>query len=192
MTWFGSDFHFDHKLLWQKYRSQFETLQDMNNHIINCILEKVKPGDIIYFMGDLGWSMQSIRDFFNALPRNVQFHWVEGNHDHKFIKRAKKEFPRIHVWQTKTIKVEGQKIFLCHYPMTTWNCSHYNSWQIFGHHHSNKVDSHLHGKQMNVNLDHIGLNKVIISFDEVAEYMLKKPDNWDLLESDHTLGQKNE
>jgi calcineurin-like phosphoesterase family protein len=181
MQWFGSDFHLHHKMLWKKYRSQFSSIQEMDEYIINTIKEKLKPGDIFYFLGDLCWTLQSGRDFFNVFPRNVHFHFIEGNHDHKFIKKFKKEFPRIHIWTIKNIKVENQAITCCHYPMLSWNKSHYGAWQIFGHHHSDGVNFYLRGKQMNVCLDVIGFDKVIISFDEVQKYMETRPDNWDLI-----------
>jgi calcineurin-like phosphoesterase family protein len=178
MHWFGSDFHLSHKMLWQKYRNQFETLQEMDDYIINAIKERLKPGDTFYFLGDLGWTKESVLGFLHDITPHINFFLIIGNHDKKFINIAKRTYPNIIIKQYLDTKIEDQFITLCHYPMLSWNKSHFGAWQIFGHHHSPLPETLCTGKQMNVCLDVIGFDKVILSWDEVKDYMSTRPDNW--------------
>jgi len=75
-------------------------------------------------------------------------------------------------------------VVLCHYPMLTWNKSHYNSFMLYGHHHTNsngtaELAYKAEGKMLNVNVEFH--NYMPWSEEEVIEYMSHRPDNWDLI-----------
>jgi calcineurin-like phosphoesterase family protein len=74
------------------------------------------------------------------------------------------------------IEIENKKVTLCHYPMKTWNCSHWGSWHLYGHHH-HKTD--FGGKTMNVSLD--ANDMMPVSWEEVKEFMKNREDNWDMI-----------
>ena len=88
-----------------------------------------------------------------------------------------------------SIKTDGekQKITLSHYPMVTWNCSHFGAWQLYGHHHHDYSGDFKYikdyvpsmGKQYNVSVDLHNFKPV--SYEKIQEAMKIKPDNWDLL-----------
>ena len=73
--------------------------------------------------------------------------------------------------------VEDNYITLCHYPMISWNKSHYNSWLLYGHVHNNEIP--LKGKMMNVGVD--VNNFYPVSFTQVKEYMNKQPNNYNYI-----------
>lgn len=88
---------------------------------------------IIYHAGDFAFcSLEKIKELISRL--NGQLHLVLGNHDRYSLKQYKeagfKSTSRI-----KEIKVNKQKIVMCHYAMRVWNKSYKGSWMIYGHSH---------------------------------------------------------
>ncbi|MBV5347499.1 hypothetical protein JZU46_04700, partial [bacterium] len=75
-------------------------------------------------------------------------------------------------------KIEGQVVVACHYPLRTWNVSHYGSWQVFSHPHG-----HLDpiGKQWDVSVNNN--NFYPVSFDKLRELMDAASDNFNLVQS---------
>jgi calcineurin-like phosphoesterase family protein len=71
------------------------------------------------------------------------------------------------------LKVEDTYITVCHYAMTIWPNSHYNSWQLFGHSHGKHKGK---GKQMDIGVD--THNFYPWSFEEIKEEMSFKDDNF--------------
>lgn len=167
MIYFTSDQHFDHKKMLET-RPQFKTLDEMNDTIIQNFNSKVTKNDITYMLGDFCWS--NYEKFFDRL--NGRFVFIFGNHDtnirHDKINHLVKGF-----YDTR---YGEQKFTVCHYPMISWNCSHWGSWLFHGHHHSK---TKFPGKVMNVSVD--ALDFFPISWDEVVVEMEKKEDNWDLI-----------
>ena len=159
----------------------FSTIEDMNETIINNFYQVVQPGDQVYFLGDFGWDKQAVLDFLKKKPRNIHFHFISGNHDKKLFKEyVLKPYVDSFQW-IKDVKINEQKITLCHYMMASWNCSHYNAWHLFGHHHVQPQADRAIGKVMDVCVDlH---NFFPISFDQIKEHMDKRPNNWDLIKN---------
>jgi calcineurin-like phosphoesterase family protein len=180
VKYFSSDWHLGHDKVLEMSKRPFDSIDKMHEHLWAQI-ESLQRGDEIYFMGDLGKYNDIIFEFFNRLPKRVNFHWVVGNHDYNY-----KKFESFCTSQTamRSVKIEGNHVVLCHYPMITWDRSHYGSWQLFGHHHVNyhgtaDLEKHAIGKQLNVNWEFH--NYKLLSEKDIVEIMATKPDNWDLI-----------
>ena len=89
--WFVSDTHFMHKNIcigvseWDdkaKSCRNFQTLEEMNELIINNINKYVKEDDILYHLGD--WSFGGIDNIceFRKQIKCKNIYLVPGNHDH--------------------------------------------------------------------------------------------------------------
>jgi calcineurin-like phosphoesterase family protein len=171
MEYFISDFHFQHTRM-AKMRG-FYSMEEMNETIIQKYNASVKQNDITYFLGDFCFRGEP-QKFLDRL--NGHFYFIRGNHDQKIIKHKK-----IIYWTNGyyDLKLYEQKLTLCHYPMMTWNCSHYNSWSLHGHHHSNIISEKFPGKRLCVSWE--SLNGYPISFPTIIEEMKKLPNNWDFL-----------
>lgn len=172
-----------HKNIMKYCNRPFSSVKEMDETIIKNFNSKVKKGDTVYFLGDIGMGNANIINFFDKISRGIQFHLIVGNHDKKISRNlliARCSSVNI----MKDIKIQDQKITLCHYPMYTWNCSHYGAWQIHGHHHFN-TQNIFYGKIMNVCVDNHNFSPV--SFDEVKRYMNKKEDNWDLIKDEDKI-----
>ncbi len=147
--WVTSDTHFFHKNI-LKYNPEsrpFNDVDEMNAALIERWNSCVKPGDIIYHLGDFGFATHKKLDgILHQL--NGQIYGVFGNHDHAMRHHAiQKHF----VWQRDyaEIKVDGHKVCLFHYPITEWNRAHHGSFHFHGHLHSNRV----YGRSMDVGCD---------------------------------------
>jgi calcineurin-like phosphoesterase family protein len=68
------------------------------------------------------------------------------------------------------IKVEGQRIVLCHYAMDVWNRSHHGTWHLFGHsHHTLPVKPN--SKRMDVGINGIDYNYTPLEFSQIKVIM---------------------
>lgn len=168
--WFTSDTHFGHKSIINYARRPFHSVDNMDKLMVMNWNEVVQKGDTVYHLGDISFhNKDKTAKILRSL--NGQLHLVRGNHDRESDTWYKQFFASVS--PLKEIKVEGQKIVLCHYPMTTWNQAHHGSWHLHGHTHGNLSVSN--GKMHDVGVD---VNSYVpISFSRVAEIMEGKEFN---------------
>jgi calcineurin-like phosphoesterase family protein len=70
------------------------------------------------------------------------------------------------------INIQGQAIWLNHYPMRAWNGSHRGSWHLYGHVHGAlhaEDQANLHWLTRDVGVDACDFEPV--SFEQLAAYM---------------------
>lgn len=92
--WFTSDYHLGHKRILSLTDRPFDTVDEMNESIIDSHNSVVKSGDTVYMLGDIvmgGWH-QNIPLIGRMNGRKIL---VAGNHDQPFIHRNKSSFERI-------------------------------------------------------------------------------------------------
>jgi len=185
MKWFSSDWHIGHKNVLKYSDRPFECIEDMNEIIIDNMMSPLKKGDIFYYLGDIGYGKEAYWMINNRIPRGVQFFWIPGNHDKKLTHFTKNNNNKIQIAPPiMDIALKGNKVTLCHYPMLTWNQSHRNAWQLFGHHHinghgSDQLDNFTKGKQLNVCCEFHDYNP--LSEERIVALMQQKGDNWDFI-----------
>jgi calcineurin-like phosphoesterase family protein len=98
----------------------------------------VGPKDEIYMLGDFAFAKEP-KDVADIVSRlNGRKYLIFGNHDRSSVRHAEG-----FVWKKDLakIKVQGQKIFLCHYAMRVWDASHYGSWNLYGHSHGGLTEA---------------------------------------------------
>jgi len=137
---FTADTHFGHALMTAESRRcprPWATAEEMTEALIANWNATVGEKDIVYHLGDV--SFLKAGQTFDVLRRLNGFkHLVRGNHDN-LNQQNLAEFES--VADLKEIKVEGQRIVLCHYALMTWNKMHNGSWMLHGHSHGAlKVD----------------------------------------------------
>lgn len=175
MIWFTADSHFFHSKMWKEFEPQtrpFKSTEEMNDELIARWNAVIKPTDTVYHLGDFAciWYSSKAVYMFEELCKKLQGHKyiIPGNHDDK----------RLLLEQTK-VKVLPAQFVLCwnkqhfilsHFPMLTWDRSHYGTFQLFGHHHG-----HLQTKwrQMDVGVD--AHNLTPISIEQVYKTLINRP-----------------
>lgn len=126
--WFTSDHHFNHDNIRTHCNRPFKSVEDMNEALITLWNAVVRPGDIVYHLGDFAW-----RDAESIIKRlNGEKYLIEGSHDDE-ARKLKKYWRQI--TPMKIIKVDGQTICMTHCAMRVWERSHYGAWHLFGHSH---------------------------------------------------------
>jgi len=153
--WFTGDTHFDHgniipycKRPWIRdgdlengefwdLDAKDERTNEMNEALIENWNDLVRPGDMVYHVGDFAFSRshKRVEELIDRL--NGQICLILGNHDKGPVKKA-----RGFGWidKLRRIKVGDQNIILCHYAMRVWKMSHRGSWHLYGHSHGTLPD----------------------------------------------------
>ena len=133
---FTSDQHFFHKNVLEFENRPFNTLEEMNEGLINAWNKVVKKSDTVYVIGDFIFHKYSNWvDILDKLLGDIIL--VRGNHDDsKVVKRLVKEgyFKEYHEVGTY-IKHNGYSMWLTHYPMEIGLRP--KKYSISGHIHSN-------------------------------------------------------
>ena len=151
MIFFTSDTHFNHKAIISYCSRPFESVEEMNDRLIDNWNQVVKPSD-------------------------GKINLIQGNHDRSKIGKYFDWFgPQLR------INYKKQDIILNHYPLLTYAGCYTNTWNLFGHVHTLKIPNgnpdttrmnYLLPLQYDVGVDNN--NYTPISFDEVYEIINKQ------------------
>lgn len=166
-TWFTGDTHFGHRKIVEYCKRPFKGWEEMDAALIERWNARVKPGDLVYHLGDFAMVKNSLEIVKYVKALNGQIILIKGNHDHG---RVKDGFGFATTCDYREAMVGEQKLILFHYAMKTWNKAHYGSWQLHGHSHGS-LPRDFTMRQLDVGVD--CWNYAPISFEEVAEEMKK-------------------
>lgn len=137
-----SDHHIYHKLRWQSNRrNDYESIQELNEQIVENHNRKVGKEDIVYFLGDVIFSLSSdlelkMRDTVGRM--NGEKILILGNHDFHNNKKIAFSQHFKEIREGAVIKDSGNNIHLCHYPLLIWWNKSRGSYHIHGHLHGFK------------------------------------------------------
>ena len=135
--WFTSDTHYGHANIIMYDKRPFASVEEHDAALIERFNAVVKPGDVVYHLGDFGFYKRVEQVEAVLAQLHGQKHHLYGNHDRDPVNRAKG-------WASqesyRELKVDigeerRKKIVLCHYPLLTWNGAHHGSWHLHGHCH---------------------------------------------------------
>ncbi len=171
MIYFSSDLHGHHSNIIKHCNRPFDSIEDMNDAMIQNINRVVKPNDTMYVIGDFVWwggSDEQIANFCRKINcKNL--HLVIGNHDEPILDKLKPHF--VSGDYLKEIRHAQRTIVMCHYAMRTWNQSHRGSFHLYGHSHGQLPDDP-HSYSFDVGVDCHNFKP--LSIEEVFEIMEKK------------------
>jgi len=158
-VFFSSDFHHSHvnivkgTTVWPDTSScrNFNSIQEMNQTIINGINNKVGENDILYNLGDWSFGHPSNIQYFRNQIICKNIHLILGNHD-KYIRKNKDDIQNIFssVQNYAEIQIDNQRIILFHYPIVSWAGMKRETIHLFGHVHSKYQGQ---GKSLDVGID---------------------------------------
>jgi calcineurin-like phosphoesterase family protein len=132
--WFTSDTHFYHKNIIKYCYRPFNSVEEMNQSLINNWNNVVKENDVVFHLGD--FAFDKWKHIINQL--NGKIYLIVGNHDeikypgHKIFDLFEGVFNQLY------IQIDNQWIYLNHYPFLCYGGSYKNNpvWQLYGHTHS--------------------------------------------------------
>jgi calcineurin-like phosphoesterase family protein len=167
--WVTADPHLSHGRVIDYCNRPFSTVSEMDVALLDGLAQSVRKGDKIYILGDLLFGNRDAHLRLLKLLPGEKF-LVFGNHDHRhrsaFIKSG------VFAWckDLAEIKIDGQRIVMCHYPMDSWNASYRGSWHLHGHSHGNLP---ARGRRMDVGVDCNGYLPVSL---DTIKYVMKSRD----------------
>lgn len=188
--YFMSDLHYNHENVIRHDNRPFVNVTEMNDYILRE-LQKTKPEDIIFDLGDMFWKMpvDDIKKVLDQIPcKNI--YKIVGNHDNYglyYDQAPLKNYFKI-ICDILDVHIEYQRkdymVTMSHYPFVSWNHKPHGSIMIHGHVHSHLDDynSSLYDLRVDVGFNS-GLAKeqgtFLIPFEKIINYFNNKTNGMD-------------
>ena len=140
-TFFTSDSHFGHDNIIRHCKRPcrehpFQDGAQMDRALIDAWNSVVSPRDVVYHLGDF-----SLRpaETVNGLLKKLHGikHLIVGNHDRVDGVSGSRLQGWASMREMAKISVDGQSVFLCHYPMREWPGMWQGTVHLYGHVHGN-------------------------------------------------------
>lgn len=162
---FISDTHFGHEGMMRMCARPFDSVEEMDRHMIECWNSVVGKNDEVWHLGDFAYRGDAghAEKIFKQL--NGRKHLIIGNHDDKDTV----ELGWASVQHRKVLQHGKTKIILDHFPMREWLHWWKDSIHLFGHTHSNLPSSK---RALDVGVDHIGFAPINVA--GVREWLAKQ------------------
>lgn len=179
--WFTSDTHFFHNKVVEYCQRPFASVEEMNEELIARWNAAVHRDDIVFHLGDFCFGKPE--QWHYILDRlKGRIYLVLGNHDAGHINdEVASRFEGV-AFQMR-LNVNGQKIYLNHFPFLSYSGDIHGTWQLFGHIHSS-LDNYniisqqrlavLHPNQYDVGVDNNNFTPV--SYRQIEE-IIKRQNN---------------
>jgi calcineurin-like phosphoesterase family protein len=203
---FTSDTHYNHKNIcrgvsnWKDLNGNvpinqtrdFQSLENMNDFIVNSINSKVGEDDILFHLGD--WSFggfENIEEFRSKIKcKNI--HLILGNHDHH-IERNKGDIQKLFSSVNQYLRVSisimlpyfhgNHDFILSHYPIASWHNMNDGVIHLHGHVHLPPHHKIHAGKAMDVGCDGNGMEPYDVL--EIVSLLQNRPIKCITLPQDH-------
>lgn len=133
-TFYISDAHISHENVIKFDNRPFNSIEEMNQTIMNNWNETVKNDDVVYCLGDMHWGKaDEVYEYFKQL--NGKKICINGNHTLKNMpSKLKNLFADVKDY--KEIKDNGRHVILSHYPIMCYKAAYNpNCWMLHGHTH---------------------------------------------------------
>lgn len=172
-VWFCSDPHYYHKNIIKYCNRPFDNIDSMNETLINNWNGCVNEHDVIFCLGDFCFgNTKKWQDILSKL--NGKKYLILGNHDEESFKEDFLCNFEV-VCYGMHIYVDGQSIYLSHYPFLCFPGSYNNNkptWQLFGHVHSKNH------KTFYEKIKDLEIRKILVGDESRLRYLL--PSQYDV------------
>jgi calcineurin-like phosphoesterase family protein len=200
-VWITSDIHFGHKNICRgvtNWRTQdgevpvnstrdFQTIEQMNERLIDGINHFVDQGDTLIMLGDVSFGgFENIGNFLDRIIcKNI--HLILGNHDHHIENNRDNIQSRfLSVNHYLEVKINDTSFVLCHYPLQSWHGLNKGVIHLHGHVHLSENKKFGNGKKMDVGVDGNGMDPY--SIDDIIKIMDKRHIGSDMTGDHHLDG----
>ena len=179
-VYISSDLHEGHQAVID-FGRKFNSLLEMNIHIVDEINRKVKKNDLLVLLGDSLMGKKDYTSFLNKLIcDNVIM--LFGNHCNRGkLYSALQECDKLlYVGDYLELNIEKQIICCSHFPMFNWNYQDDGSISLHGHLHADESDvvKDIHKyKSMDVGIDNYYTmfgEYSLFSFEQIKEILKDK------------------
>lgn len=172
---FTSDLHIFHDKV-VKYSNRPWSAEEQTEILVDMWNKQVGPQDNVYHLGDFVFmrkkkDIDKLKELIGRL--NGKKHFITGNHCDPKIWSLINEDRKMCEWVKDYAKVliDNKKVIMCHYAFRTWDCSHYGSFNLYGHSHGGLEPI---GKQLDVGIDNsikvLGEYR-LFEWDDIVKFM---------------------
>lgn len=145
MRYYIADCHFYHRSLLTKMDCRsFESVEAMNEAMIEAWNKKVRPNDEVILLGDFSWgNAEQTTELLERL--NGKKFLIRGNHD--LYLKDKAFDPSLFGWvkDYAELRDNRRKVVLSHYPIACYNGQYRvdetgtpTTWMLYGHIHNTR------------------------------------------------------
>lgn len=165
-VYFCSDHHFGHAAVIGMCDRPFETVEEMDQAMIEQWNAIVRPRDVVWHLGDFAYRCdpERLRKIWHRL--HGQKHLIRGNHD----RQATLQLPWVSQQDAGHITVDGQRIHLSHYAHRVWPGQYRGAIHLFGHSHGRLPGN---STTMDVGVDAVGY--LPLTLEHIREKLAKLP-----------------
>lgn len=165
--YFTSDTHFGHHAVIGYTHRPWKDVDEMDAALIDGWNSVVPADGWLFHLGDVSFRGNAATlDILGRLHGRKVL--LRGNHDHGLSAACKAMFEGIHDYLE--LKVEAQRIVLCHFAFESWNAMHRGAWHLHGHSHGSL---RAFGRRVDVGVD--CWNGKPMSFDELRTIIDQRP-----------------
>lgn len=119
-----SDWHFGHSGITQRFRTQFGSLEQMEDHLLYTAMGRLLKRDVLICIGDMAFTEEGLHKIGQLNCRKIL---VKGNHDWGTTDQLREVFDEVEgAWRYK-------KSFITHIPIHPMEL--YRGYNIHGHCH---------------------------------------------------------
>ena len=180
-VWFTADTHFGHKNIIRFCQRPFVDVEEMNRVMVENWNSIVGEDDLVFHLGD--FSVGGAAEWTSLLDNlNGRIILILGNHDMNNVSQGfMHRF--LDVKMQMLISIGKQRIYLNHYPFLCYGGAYRNTWQLFGHVHTNQQSTGLDSprlKQLFPTQYDVGVDKNNyhpVSFDQLNEIIQQQIKN---------------
>ena len=140
MTYFTSDLHFGHSNIIKLCNRPFDSVEAMDEALIENWNRKVKRNDTVYVIGDIVWDKKRLAYYMDRLSGKKIL--IAGNHDSAWSRREESKVYFDEVLPYLEVHLNGHPITMCHYPMLEWMSSREESRRKIGY----LIHGHIHNR----------------------------------------------
>jgi len=144
-TFFTADTHFGHGRIIQYCQRPFSDARSQDEAILERFNEVLRPGDVLYHLGDVSWSSFPIKEQFLRRLNTREVHLILGNHDNRKVGeylamgfRSVQTYKEVRMDVVRgTMDKPGSStpVSLFHYPQRSWNHKGGGGIALYGHCH---------------------------------------------------------
>ena len=133
MYYFISDPHFGHENILKMCQRPFESVEEMNEAMIDAWNQRVTGNDTVFILGDLFYRCPDPEPILQRLKGKKRL--IIGNHDSSWMDNV--DLSRYFVSVDPFLEITDgvRAITLCHYPLLTWKHK-LRTYMVHGHIHN--------------------------------------------------------
>ncbi|OAM75808.1 metallophosphoesterase [Devosia elaeis] len=186
---FIADTHFSHQSMLTQCARPFDTVDEMNQHMIESWNAVVDDDTVVWHLGDFSWWKQPQQEYaviFDQLRGRKRL--LIGNHDPEPVMKLKWD----QIYMGVVIgheKSSDTKVALSHYPMREWPEFFRGAIHFHGHTHSNLPSSN---RSWDVGVDNQGYVPLTLSEIRARMDLLPNLDFVGVESPDFVVGRKGD